>query len=218
MTRWIIVALAACGQPPAPAPIAPPPPAPVAVIPIDAAPLPDAAIDAPPPNELVAAGCRGSAIVSRITDIDPCATAHAPAPLPDSVTLSIEPDPLVVASGGDGSAQLVLSNHTGSDAELYLDDELEWVSSPRYEIDDAAGNRVDLLGDPCLELTARVDHVLHVAVPARGRITFAFAVHARVLRVNGGCGTHPAGPLKPGRYTLVVRVPQGEVHGRLVVR
>lgn len=220
MTRWLtFAAVVACGQPPAP--IAPPP-APPVVVPLDApadsrivdTAAIDATVDAAEPLEPVSARCRGGAIVSSISEPDPCATRHPPEPLPDSVTLSLEPDPLVMRAGGDGSAQLVLSNRGSGDIELYLDDERQQWSSPDYEIDDGSGNRADLVGYPCAALVALIPHTLHVAVPSHGRTSFAFTVHARVLRANGGCGRHPVGPLAPGRYALVVDT----LRGVLVVR
>lgn len=219
MWRWCIV-LVACGRPPPPAPSAPVP-VPVAIVPDAAtAALIDAPIDAPidaAPPEPVAAGCRGGAIVSDLSHLDPCVTTHRAEPLPDPVKLSIEPDPIVVRSGGDASVKLVIANHGGSAAELYLDDDRERLSTPDVEIYNAT-SRVDLLGDPCSELSAVMDHVLHVSVPAHGRVTLAFLVHARVRRVNGACGYHPVGPLAPGRYRLEIDAPQGTVNAALVVR
>jgi hypothetical protein len=202
----VVIAFAACSR----AESAPSPP------PSDAAPPPEPLKDKcrnPPRLEMGGLGLGGGS-----TGVSECMTRHTPTPLPAGVSLAIAPNPVIVRPGQDGSANLVIENGSAADVELYLDDKHDALTRPTYEIDDAAGKRVDVDGQECAVLAAMIPQTIHIGLSAHRFTTVPFDVHAIVSRYTGLCEPTGTVPLRAGRYVLVVHTPLGDVRGRLAVR
>jgi hypothetical protein len=183
--------------------------------------------DAPPPPAPLKDKCRNPRTleqgsvgfgVGNNDGISECTTGHPAMALPKSVSLAIAPNPVILRSGQEGSANLVIENGSAADVELYLDDEHDALTRPTYEIDDAAGKRVDALyGDVgCAELGAVIPQSIHIGLSAHRFTTVPFDVRAIVSRYNSCKPTES--PLRAGRYVLVVHTPLGDVRGKLTVR
>lgn len=142
------------------------------------------------------------------------AASHPPEPLPTGVVMTIAPKSLAVKSGDVLDVQLVLTNTTDRDVELFLDEGDLGFVPPTYEID-AGTKRVDVVDQPCGKLVT-LEHTrsVHIMLGPHHHSASRLLVRATA---TSACG-NDAGPIKRGSYTLVVTTPAGNVKAPLTVR
>ncbi len=221
---WLTLAVG-CSAAPAPKPVAPAErvaPTPDASPPIDASPPPS--VDEGPPlaaDTPIAPECRSAKLDLRAIANNPaCHTRDAPdQSLPPTVALTIDPKPVRVAGGAQAKAALVLTNSTGSEVDLLLDDACGGLTKLDVEMVDAKDNRVDVTGDQCGFGQGCGGDTVRVALAPHGVARLDFEVDARKLAYDKDCKASRVGRVAAGSYTLVVANSAfGEVRSSVKVR
>jgi hypothetical protein len=142
-------------------------------------------------------------------------------PLPAGVTLGLEPSLVRVEHGAASFADVEVTNTTGSDAVLFIDNRCDAVTSANTVIWDDEG--VSRLEDEraaerrCAPQRQQCDlDTIAVALPAGGVAVLPVRVEGTVSWTYG-CVRMPGEPMPLGRFKVTAFTSVGEVSGSIEV-
>lgn len=208
MRVWLVaLALAGCGGRTPPPIVDPPPPVEPPVDAPSAEPVAEPEQEAPvtgPPT--VAAACRGDRLdLKQLVKTDACVVEAAAAPLPSTIAIELEPKPLRMKAGAQGTATIILTNTGGAEETLLLSEDCGQLVEVAYAMRDSHGERVDLGEGNCGGGRGCPTKTHAFALPPRGELRLDFQLIARIEIFDDVCQRkRTGGPVPKGTYDIDV--------------